>query len=64
MKLKAIAEGVENIKQQGFLEQNGCFVIQEFYYSPAIPTENSGTYQKIKPHCFKQLNNSRFKLVC
>lgn len=39
MNLKVIAEGVENIEQQDFLNQNGCFVIQGFYYSPAIPTE-------------------------
>ena len=39
MKLKVIAEGVENIDQQNFLKQNGCFVIQGFYYSPAIPAE-------------------------
>lgn len=39
MKLKIIAEGVENIEQQDFLKQNGCFIIQGFYYSPAIPTD-------------------------
>jgi len=43
MKLKIIApreRKSENIEQQDFLMQNGCSVIQGFYYSPASATEN------------------------
>ncbi len=39
MKLKIIVEGVENIEQQDFLNQDGCSVIQGLYYSPAISSD-------------------------
>lgn len=37
MRLKVIAEGVESWEQQDFLRQNGCHLVQGFYYSPAVP---------------------------
>lgn len=36
LKLKTIAEGVENIEQKNILEAMGCYVIQGYYYSKPL----------------------------
>lgn len=37
LKLKVIAEGVETEEQLAFLRQHGCYAMQGFLYSPAVP---------------------------
>jgi diguanylate cyclase (GGDEF)-like protein/PAS domain S-box-containing protein len=39
LNLKIIAEGVEDREQKEFLAQNGCDLVQGYYYSQAIPKE-------------------------
>jgi diguanylate cyclase (GGDEF)-like protein len=39
LKLKVIAEGVENIEQAEFLRKYGCHAIQGFIYSPALQAD-------------------------
>jgi EAL domain-containing protein (putative c-di-GMP-specific phosphodiesterase class I) len=37
LKLKVIAEGVENIQQRDFIVENGCENIQGYFYSKPLP---------------------------
>ena len=37
--LEVLAEGVENEEQKEFLVQNGCYIIQGFYYSKPLPAK-------------------------
>ncbi len=46
--LKVIAEGVETIRQLNFLKQNGCDMIQGYYYSQPLPADDFYHY------CLKQ----------
>ncbi len=46
--LKVIAEGVETIRQLNFLKQNGCDMIQGYYYSQPLPPDDFYHY------CLKQ----------
>ncbi len=46
--LKFIAEGVETIRQLNFLKQNGCDMIQGYYYSQPLPADDFYHY------CLKQ----------
>jgi len=39
LNLKLIAEGVETQEQKDFLIQNGCQLIQGYFYSPPLPVE-------------------------
>lgn len=39
MSFKVVAEGVETKEQLNFLAQQGCDLIQGYYFSPAIPKE-------------------------
>jgi len=36
LKLNLVAEGVETVEQIEFLEQNGCFIVQGYYFSPPL----------------------------
>ena len=40
LKLKVVAEGVENEKQLDFLKDRGCEMVQGYYFSPPLPAEN------------------------
>ncbi len=42
--LRVIAEGVESIRQLNFLKQNGCDMIQGYYYSQALSAEDFYPY--------------------
>jgi len=37
LNLAVIAEGVETREQRDFLEENGCYAYQGYYFSPAMP---------------------------
>lgn len=37
LKLDVVAEGVETIEQVEFLQNNNCFIVQGYFYSPPIP---------------------------
>lgn len=37
LKLNLVAEGVETVEQIEFLEQNGCYIVQGYYFSPPLP---------------------------
>jgi diguanylate cyclase (GGDEF)-like protein len=39
LKLKVLAEGVENKEQLDFLVGNGCDLVQGYYFSPPVPQE-------------------------
>ena len=39
MRLKVIAEGVEDAKQKQFLAQNGCHLLQGFLFSKPVPAD-------------------------
>ncbi len=39
LKLKVVAEGVENEKQLNFLMKRGCDMVQGYYFSPPVPAE-------------------------
>jgi EAL domain-containing protein (putative c-di-GMP-specific phosphodiesterase class I) len=36
LKLNVVAEGVETIEQIEFLQNNNCYIVQGFYYSPPV----------------------------
>ncbi len=36
LKLDVVAEGVETVEQVEFLQNNNCFIVQGYYYSPPI----------------------------
>jgi len=59
MKLKVIAEGVEEIEQQDFLKQNGCYIIQGYYYSPPIPTAKFTALLEDQPSLFQSNEQDR-----
>jgi len=44
LNLSIIAEGVENREQLDYLNTNGCYTIQGYYYSKAIPREEMSVY--------------------
>jgi len=52
--LDIIAEGVENEKQKEFLIENGCYLIQGYYYSRPVPTD---MIEKML-HSFRKKQNS------
>jgi EAL domain-containing protein (putative c-di-GMP-specific phosphodiesterase class I) len=35
-----VAEGVETIEQVEFLQNNNCFIVQGYYYSPPIAEQD------------------------
>jgi diguanylate cyclase (GGDEF)-like protein len=39
LKLKVVAEGVENEKQLNFLKNHGCEMVQGYYFSPPLPAD-------------------------
>ncbi len=36
LKLNVVAEGVETIEQIEFLQNNNCYIVQGYYYSPPV----------------------------
>ena len=40
LSLEVVAEGVETVEQKDFLLQNGCQLIQGYYYSKPVPSED------------------------
>ncbi len=52
LNLKVVAEGVESAKQMVFLKAHGCFAVQGFYFSPAVPADD-----------FTELLRAPFKLA-
>ena len=40
LKLNVVAEGVETIEQVEFLQNNNCFIVQGYYYSPPIAEQD------------------------
>ncbi|WP_152960625.1 EAL domain-containing protein [Pseudoalteromonas porphyrae] len=51
LKLNVVAEGVETIEQVAFLQNNNCFIVQGYYYSPPIPESEL-------PKLFEKLNDT------
>jgi len=48
LKLDVVAEGVETIEQMQFLQNNNCFIVQGYYYSPPIPESDlPNLYEKL-----------------
>ena len=48
LQLELIAEGVENIEQQAFLESHGCYVYQGFLYGRPMPEHEIDDYLRDK----------------
>ncbi|MDG1207425.1 MAG: EAL domain-containing protein [Pseudomonadales bacterium] len=46
LKLKVLAEGVENLEQLEILKQSGCDYIQGFYFSKALPANEIQAFLK------------------
>ena len=46
LNLKVIAEGVETKEQKEFLQDNGCYNIQGYYYSKPISVDEMEKYLK------------------
>lgn len=44
LNMKVVAEGIESVEQKNFLEQNGCNIIQGYYYSKPLEFENAVVY--------------------
>ncbi len=59
MEIKCLAEGVETIEQVKFLKENGCHIMQGFYFSE--PLEAKEFYKLLKKYsntAHKKLANS------
>lgn len=46
MNIQCVAEGVENIEQIRFLEENGCHIMQGFYFSKPLNAKDFSEYLK------------------
>ncbi|WP_369620506.1 EAL domain-containing protein [Pseudoalteromonas distincta] len=55
LKLDVVAEGVETREQIQFLQNNNCFIVQGYYFSPPIPEHDL-------PNLYEQLN--KYSRVC
>ncbi len=51
LKLDVVAEGVETIEQVEFLQNNNCFIVQGYYYSPPVA-------EKELPKLFERLSTT------
>ncbi|WP_126454248.1 EAL domain-containing protein [Sulfuriflexus mobilis] len=61
LKLKVVAEGVEDTQQLEFLEAKGCEMIQGFLFSKAVPAEQAGALLYtgvIKPEALRVVGSS------
>jgi len=54
MSLELVAEGVETVEQLVFLAEEGCDVIQGYYFSKPLPPEELLTYLQHNEHLFEK----------
>jgi diguanylate cyclase (GGDEF)-like protein len=53
LKLKVMAEGVENQEQLDFLVASGCDLVQGYYFSPPVPPEQISRMIKEKKNLYR-----------
>lgn len=59
--LKVLAEGVENIEQQGFLVENDCDYVQGFFYEKAVCVEDFNQFIQNFTFNKSRLNKKQFE---
>jgi EAL domain-containing protein (putative c-di-GMP-specific phosphodiesterase class I) len=68
LRLKVVAEGVENVEQLEFLKTLGCDEYQGYYFSPAVPADDFAALLERSmpgrgPQAQEQAIRARSKLV-
>jgi EAL domain-containing protein (putative c-di-GMP-specific phosphodiesterase class I) len=53
LRLKVIAEGVENVHQADFLKSHGCLAAQGYYYGKPVPAQAFSELLRATPACIR-----------